>query len=51
MSKRRKAKQLSEDELREVEEFVYSKNVEEDKFLQTMSINTKCRNENLKLLV
>jgi phosphate starvation-inducible PhoH-like protein len=51
MSKRRKAKQLSEDELREVEEFVYSKNVEEDKFLQTMSINTKCRNENQKLLV
>jgi phosphate starvation-inducible PhoH-like protein len=51
MSKRRRTKQLSEDELREVEEFVYSKNQEEDKFLKTMSINTKCKNENQKKVV
>jgi phosphate starvation-inducible PhoH-like protein len=37
MSKRnsRRNKQLSEEELREVEEFVYSNNAEEEKFLQT----------------
>ncbi len=51
MSKRRRTKQLSEDELREVEEFVYSKNQEEDKFLKSMSINTKCKNENQKKVV
>jgi phosphate starvation-inducible PhoH-like protein len=53
MSKRnsRRNKQLSEEELREVEEFVYSRNIEEDKFLQTMSINIKCKTENQKKLV
>lgn len=53
MSKRnsRRNKQLSEEELREVEEFVYSRNIEEDKFLQTMKINIKCKTENQKKLV
>lgn len=53
MSKRnsRRNKQLSEEELKEVEEFVYSRNVEEEKFLQTMSINIKCKTENQKKLV
>ena len=53
MSKRnsRRNKQLSEEELREVEEFVYSRNIEEDKFLQTMKINVKCKTENQKKLV
>ena len=45
MSKRRN-KQLSEEELREVDEFVYSKNIEEDKFLKSMSVNYKCKTEN-----
>jgi phosphate starvation-inducible PhoH-like protein len=50
-SGKRRNKRLSEDELREVEEFVWSKNAEENKFLQTMTINTKCKNENQKKLV
>ena len=49
--KSRRGKQLSEEEVREVEEFVWSRNIEEDKFLQTMSINTKCKTENQKKLV
>jgi phosphate starvation-inducible PhoH-like protein len=44
--KRRRSKRLSEDELKEIEEFVYSKNIEEDKFLKSMSVNYKCRTEN-----
>ena len=47
---RRRGK-LSEEEIEEVNNFVYSKNIEEDKYLKTMSINTKCRNENQKKLV
>ena len=43
---RRKNKQLSEEDLLEVQEFVYSKNKEEDKFLKSMSVNYKCRTEN-----
>jgi phosphate starvation-inducible PhoH-like protein len=43
---RRRNKQLSEEELLEVQEFVYSKNKEEDKFLKSMSVNYKCRTEN-----
>ena len=39
---RRRNKKLSEEELREIEEFVYSKNKEEDKFLKSMSVNYKC---------
>ena len=42
---RRRGK-LSEEELEEVQNFVYSKNKEEDKFLKSMSVNYKCRTEN-----
>ena len=42
----RRNKQLSEEELREIEEFVYSKNQEEDKFLKSMTVNYKCKTEN-----
>ena len=44
--KRRRNKQLSEDEIREIEEFVYSKNDEEDKFLKSMTVRYQCKNEN-----
>lgn len=44
--KRRRNKQLSEDEIREIEEFVYSKNEEEDKFLKTMTVRYQCKNQN-----
>jgi phosphate starvation-inducible protein PhoH and related proteins len=47
---RRRGK-LSEEEIEEVNNFVYSKNMEEDKYLKSMSITTKCRNENQKKLV
>jgi phosphate starvation-inducible PhoH-like protein len=47
---RRKNKKLSEDELREIEEFVYRKNQEEDKFLTSMTVNYRCKNENQKKL-
>ena len=47
---RRRGK-LSEEELEEVQNFVYKKNAEEDKFLQSMSVNIKCKNENQKLVV
>ena len=50
-NKRNRNKQLSEDELREVEDFVYSKNMEEDKFLKSMSIRITCKNENQKKVV
>lgn len=43
---RRRNKQLSEEELLEVQEFVYRKNQEEDKFMSSMSVNYKCRTEN-----
>lgn len=44
--KKRGNKQLSETELREIEEFVYSKNEEEDKFLKSMVVRYQCKNEN-----
>jgi phosphate starvation-inducible PhoH-like protein len=50
MSKRRRSKQLSPDELREIEEFVYRKNEEETKFLTSMSVSYRCKNENQKKL-
>lgn len=43
---RRRNKKLSEEELLEVQEFVYRKNIEEDKFLNSMTVNYKCKNEN-----
>jgi phosphate starvation-inducible PhoH-like protein len=52
MSRRsRNRGKLSEEELEEVNNFVYSKNEQEDKFIKSMKINTKCRNENQKKLV
>jgi len=42
---RRRGK-LSEEELEEVQNFVYRKNAEEDKFLTSMSVHYKCKNEN-----
>jgi phosphate starvation-inducible PhoH-like protein len=48
---RRRNKKLTEEELREVESFVYSKNMEEDKFLSSMFVNVKCKTENQKKLV
>jgi phosphate starvation-inducible protein PhoH and related proteins len=51
MSKTRRKKKLTEEELREVESFVYSKNIEEDKYLSSMFVNVKCKNENQKKLV
>jgi hypothetical protein len=36
MSRNRKSKKLSEEELLEVESFVYQKNAEENKFLTSM---------------
>ena len=43
---RRRNKNLSEEDYLEIQEFVYSKNIEEDKFLTSMSVNYKCKNEN-----
>lgn len=52
MSKnRRRHKQLTDEELREVEEFVYSKNAEETKYLSSLTVRTKCKNENQKKVV
>jgi phosphate starvation-inducible PhoH-like protein len=51
MSKNRRGKKLSQEELQEVQEFVYKKNIEEDKFLKSMSVRIKCKNENQKKLV
>ena len=48
---RKRNKKLSDEELEEVQNFVYRKNAEEDKFLQSMSVNIKCKNENQKLVV
>lgn len=43
---RRRNKKLSEEEILEVQEFVYRKNQEEDKFMNSMTVNYKCRTEN-----
>lgn len=43
---RRRNKQLSAEEILEIEEFVYSKNQEEGKFLTSMSVNYKCKTPN-----
>lgn len=50
-SSRKRGKKLSEEELLEVENFVYSKNAEEDKYIQSLTVNVKCKNENQKALV
>ena len=51
MAKSRKRGKLSEEELEEVQNFVYSKNDEEDKYLKSMSIRVTCKNENQKKVV
>lgn len=51
MSKNRKNKRLTKEEIEEIESFVYRKNIEEDKFLTSMFVNVKCKNENQKKLV
>jgi len=51
MNRNRKGKKLTEEELQEIESFVYRKNIEEDKFLSSMFVNVKCKNENQKNLV
>jgi phosphate starvation-inducible protein PhoH len=43
---RRRNKNLSDEDLQQIEEFVYRKNQEEDKFLTSMSVHYKCKNEN-----
>lgn len=43
---RRRNKNLSPEDLQEIEAFVYRKNQEEDKFLTSMSVHYKCKNEN-----
>ena len=43
---RKRNKKLSDEESQEIHEFVYRKNQEEDKFLSSMSVNYKCKNEN-----
>jgi phosphate starvation-inducible PhoH-like protein len=46
MSRNRRGKKLTEEELQEIEKFVYKKNIEEEKFLSSMFVNYKCRTEN-----
>ena len=48
---RRKNKQLSEEEIEEMELFLNRNNVEEEKVFQTISVHIKCKTENQKKLV
>lgn len=48
---RRKNKQLSEEEIREMEAFLNRNNIEEEKLFNTISINVKCKTENQRKLV
>jgi len=50
MSRRRK-KEVSEEEIIEMEEFLNRNNIEEEKLFQTISINVKCKSPNQKKLV
>lgn len=50
MSRRRK-KEVSEEEIIEMEEFLNRNNIEEEKLFQTISINVKCKTPNQKKLV
>jgi len=50
MSRRRK-KEVSEEEIIEMEEFLNRNNIEEEKLFQTISINVKCKSNNQKKLV
>jgi phosphate starvation-inducible PhoH-like protein len=49
--KNKRNKQLSEDEIMEMEAFLNKNNVEEEKILQTFKINVKCKTDNQKKLV
>lgn len=51
MTKRRKTKQLSEEEVAEIESFINKNNQEEDKFLTRLQVDFKCKTENQKKLV
>jgi phosphate starvation-inducible protein PhoH len=48
---RRKSKQLSEEEILEMEAFLNRNNVEEEKVFKTISINVKSKTENQKKLI
>ena len=48
---RRKNKQLSEEEILEMEAFLNRNNVEEEKVFKTITINVKCKTDNQKKLV
>jgi len=48
---RRKNKQLSEEEILEMEVFLNRNNIEEEKVFKTITINVKCKTENQKKLV
>lgn len=48
---RRKQKQLSEEEILEMEAFLNRNNIEEEKVFKTITINVKCKTENQKKLV
>ena len=48
---RRKNKQLSEEEILEMEAFLNRNNIEEEKVFKTITINVKCKTENQKKLV
>lgn len=50
MSRRRK-KEVSEEEIMEMQEFLNRNNIEEEKLFQTISINVKCKSPNQKKLV
>jgi len=43
---RKRNKKLSDEEYQEIQDFVYRKNQEEDKFLTSMTVNYKCKNVN-----
>jgi phosphate starvation-inducible protein PhoH and related proteins len=51
MARRRKNKQLSEEDILEMEAFLNRNNVEEEKVFKTITINVKCKTENQKKLV
>ena len=48
---KRKNKQLSQEEIEEMELFLNRNNVEEEKVFQTISVHIKCKTENQKKLV
>jgi phosphate starvation-inducible PhoH-like protein len=51
MTKKRVNKKLSEEELKEVESFIYRNNKEEEKFISTLQVEFKCKTENQKKLI